>query len=46
MKNVTANLKNSSLEIFEGADHSFKSGKREFIPELSEATTRWIQQLK
>ena len=42
IKQVT---KKSTLEIFEGADHSFKSGKREFISELAEATTKWIEQL-
>jgi hypothetical protein len=46
IKKVTANLKKGTLELFEGADHSFKSGKREFIPELAEATTRWIGQVK
>jgi predicted alpha/beta-hydrolase family hydrolase len=46
IKQVTGNLKGSALELFEGADHSFKSGKKEFIPELAAASIRWIGQLK
>lgn len=42
IKQVTSKLKKSSLELFEGADHSFKSGKKEFIPELATATVTWI----
>lgn len=42
IKQVTASLKNSSLLLLEGADHSFKAGKREFIPELADATAKWI----
>lgn len=45
IKQVTARLKKSSLELFDGADHSFKSGKREFIPELANATHEWIDKL-
>jgi predicted alpha/beta-hydrolase family hydrolase len=44
IKQVTTKLKKSSLKLFEGADHSFKSGKNEFIPELVEATKTWIDQ--
>lgn len=46
IKKVTKALKKSSLELLEGADHSFKSGKREFIPELADATEHWIDALK
>jgi predicted alpha/beta-hydrolase family hydrolase len=42
IKQVTGKLKKSSLELFEGADHSFKSGKKEFIPELASASHDWI----
>ena len=45
IKQVTKGLKKSSLELFEGADHSFKSGKKEFIPELATATANWIDLL-
>lgn len=45
IKQVTARLKKCSLELFEGADHSFKSGKKEFIPELANATRNWIDHL-
>lgn len=44
IKKVTANLKKSSLQLFEGADHSFKSGKKEFIPELARASETWLGQ--
>jgi predicted alpha/beta-hydrolase family hydrolase len=43
IKQVTASLKNSSLVLFEKADHSFKAGKKEFIPELAEATKKWME---
>lgn len=43
IKQVTGKLKKSSLQLFEGADHSFKSGKREFIPELAEASKQWME---
>jgi predicted alpha/beta-hydrolase family hydrolase len=46
IKQVTDSLKKSSLVLFEKADHSFKSGKQEFIPELASATKSWIDQLK
>jgi predicted alpha/beta-hydrolase family hydrolase len=46
MKQVTSTLPKSTLILFEGADHSFKSGKKEFIPELVEATAQWIGQLR
>jgi len=42
IKQVTKKLKQATLEVFEGADHSFKSGKKIFIPELAEATEKWI----
>lgn len=45
IKQVTNKLKRGTLELFEGADHSFKSGKREFIPELATATKNWIDQI-
>jgi uncharacterized protein len=39
---VCGKLAGATLEMFEGADHSFKSGKKEFIPELAERTNGWI----
>ncbi|HEY5826186.1 MAG TPA: alpha/beta fold hydrolase [Cyclobacteriaceae bacterium] len=42
IKNVCSDLKKASLVLFEGADHSFKSGKREFITELVDATEKWV----
>lgn len=45
IKQVTTKLKKNSLKLFEGADHSFKSGKKEFIPELAAATKGWIDQI-
>jgi len=45
MQKVSSGLKKASLVLFEGADHSFKSGKKEFIPELAAATEKWIAEL-
>ncbi len=42
IESVCQKLPQGKLIIFDGADHSFKSGKRDFIPELSEATDGWI----
>lgn len=45
IKKITKSLSTATLELFEGADHSFKSGKKEFIPELATATENWIKSL-
>lgn len=45
IKKVTKSLPTATLELFEGADHSFKSGKKEFVPELAAATENWIKSL-
>jgi uncharacterized protein len=45
MRGVTERLKRAELVQFEGADHSFKAGKKEFIPELAEHTSRWFDGL-
>jgi uncharacterized protein len=42
IENTCAQLVNATLVKFEGADHSFKVGKREIIPELVAATNRWL----
>jgi uncharacterized protein len=43
---VCSKLPTASLELLEGADHSFKKGKKEFIAELSEASVKWIAGLE
>ena len=45
MEKVSSQLPTSTLVKFEGADHSFKAGKREFISELAEATEGWAKKL-
>lgn len=45
IQQVSRSLKNSTLVTFEKADHSFKSGKKNFIDELSAATKTWIEKL-
>ena len=42
IRQVTGGLKAATLVTFEGADHSFKAGKNILIPELAEATSKWI----
>jgi uncharacterized protein len=44
LKKVTAALSTATVEIFDGADHSFKAGKKVLIPELAERTIRWFEQ--
>ena len=39
---VVGSLKNAKVISFEGADHSFKSGKQNLIPALAENTAKWI----
>jgi predicted alpha/beta-hydrolase family hydrolase len=46
IKKITESLPNSTLTLFEGADHSFKSGKKDFIPELAEETEKWMTKFK
>lgn len=45
IKKVTAALPKASIEIYEGADHSFKAGKKVFITELATHTRGWIEGL-
>lgn len=40
---VCKSLKKATLVKFEGADHSFKAGKKDMIPLLVEATKKWIE---
>lgn len=39
---VCASLPTATLVRFEGADHSFKSGKSVLIPQLVQATANWL----
>ncbi|HQQ97708.1 MAG TPA: dienelactone hydrolase family protein [Cyclobacteriaceae bacterium] len=45
IKGVVKKLPNATLMLLEGADHSFKSGKSQWIGELAEATKAWIEAL-
>jgi len=42
IKKVSKGLKKSTLQFFEGADHSFCAGKKVIIPELATTTVSWI----
>jgi predicted alpha/beta-hydrolase family hydrolase len=42
IETVCSELTDATLVKFEGANHSFKAGKREFIPELAKAASEWI----
>jgi predicted alpha/beta-hydrolase family hydrolase len=44
IKKVTSSLPLASLHILENADHSFKSGKKEFIVDLSRKTAEWLDE--
>lgn len=41
IEEVCRALPSATLRTFEGADHSFKAGKKEFIQELVEYTGHW-----
>ena len=43
LEKTCAELVNATLVKFEGADHSFKVGKRELISDLAEEVARWIK---
>jgi predicted alpha/beta-hydrolase family hydrolase len=43
LEKVCSGLPSSTLHIFEGADHSFKSGKQNLIPALAEHTRSWME---
>jgi predicted alpha/beta-hydrolase family hydrolase len=43
MTQVTKGLKTATLVKFEGADHSFKSGKKNLLPELASSVNDWIK---
>lgn len=44
VEKVLKKLSESTLKKFEGADHSFKSGKKEFLEELVKVSTEWVDQ--
>lgn len=46
LENVLNGLPNGVLKSWEGADHSFKSGKKNLIPSLADTTLDWIKQMK
>lgn len=39
---VTESLKKATLVKFEGADHSFKAGKANLLPDLAKAVADWV----
>lgn len=41
MEKVCSDLSGATLTKFEGADHSFKAGKKDLIPSLAEAISHW-----
>jgi predicted alpha/beta-hydrolase family hydrolase len=41
IQQVTNALPNTTLVLYEKADHSFKANKRELIPELADQTSAW-----
>jgi predicted alpha/beta-hydrolase family hydrolase len=45
IKQVTASLSSATLKLFEGADHSFKVGKKEIISDLAANTSSWFHSL-
>ena len=42
IKKVSSKLKNCTLQFFDGADHSFRSGKKVFTEELAVQCAEWI----
>lgn len=45
IKTVTGSLKKATLVEFEGADHSFKAGKKDVMSLLVEATEKWVKKI-
>ncbi len=45
IQQVCKPLKKAKLVKLEGADHSFKAGKRDTISELTEATSEWVKKI-
>lgn len=42
---VTGALPKATLVKFEGADHSFKAGKKNLLPELAQAVAEWVAKI-
>lgn len=42
IQKIAKPIKNSTLKVFEGADHSFKSGKLNLIPTLAQDAATWM----
>jgi uncharacterized protein len=45
IESVTGSLKTATLVKFQGADHSFKAGKANLLPELAQAVADWVTKL-
>jgi hypothetical protein len=45
MEDVCATLPSATLVKIEGADHGFKKGKQDLVPELAKHTREWIDSL-
>ncbi len=45
IKGVCKKLKTATLEVIEGADHSFKAGKQDLIPLLADLTNSWMDRI-
>ena len=43
IEKVTAQLPLATLVQLQGADHSFKSGKKNLVPALAEETKKWME---
>jgi uncharacterized protein len=42
IQQVTSNLPNATVRVFDGADHSFRAGKKTFMAELVEAVVEYV----
>ena len=42
ISDVTSRLSATTLQPFEGADHSFKAGTKELVPALASHTSTWM----
>ena len=45
IESVTKGLPKATLIKFEGADHSFKAGKKNILPDLAQAVAEWVTTL-
>jgi predicted alpha/beta-hydrolase family hydrolase len=45
IEKVCQGLPKATLKMFEGADHSFKAGKKDLIPQLADAVKEWTNTL-